>query len=540
MTRSSGITLTAACLAVLSVLQPAGKATAADVPAALSEAAADQQARDDSKLLGPERALIAEWFANFGHSVKVQVSSPDQLIAAINAANSSGHRTTIHVAPGTYSFNQTFSSSNGLSQLPPITGSIVIAGKDAVTTILDGTQLTSRAFTVLQGAHLLVRNLTIQNFFHECDIDDCPTNGGGAFENVGGNLRIEHSVLNANSTSEVDGAQTFGGNIYNLSGRLEIEDSTVSNGLALDTGGGIAVVGGSLILRRSIVSNNHTAEGCCFSRTQTFGGGLYLDNAKAWILHATFTGNVVSDPPGDLDVSLGNGAAINNGPGGQIWVFDSAIINNRAYNAGFGGGISNQGKMVVINTTIARNTAGSGGGGIFNFADLTLQGVTITGNSSVGPDYYTNCFDPQHVTGGFCDDGAGGFGADASATTRIATSVIAGNLANGDCSGVLITEGHNAFGSTCELQPAQFLGHGNPHDLLNVDAKLGAIVDNGQPGNAHVPLLSDSPLVDAGGDIGRFCTPRDQIGEWRVNGRSGHHGEPACDIGAIEFQPARR
>ena len=534
MRRSSSIAFVATCLATLALIQPEH-----ETRAAVPDAEAAEMAQQDSQFIAPERAAVAEWFANFAHPVNVRVASSDQLIAAITAANTSGRHTTIHVAPGTYQFTQQFASSNGASVLPPITGSIRIVGDDPATTILDGSQGALRAFTVLQGAHLLVRNLTLQNFIDYCNYDDCDINGGGAFENVGGNLRIEHSVLNGNGVYEIDGAQTFGGHIYSLSGRVEIESSTLNNGFALDTGGGMAIVGGSLIIRHSIVSNNHVDEGCCRSRVQTYGGGLYLDGARAWILHSTFTGNASSNPPGDLDVALGNGAAINNGPGGQIWVFDSSITNNRGYNAGFGGGISNQGRMVVINTTVAGNTAGSGGGGIFNFGDLSLQGVTITGNSAVGPTYYEGCFDPLPVTGGFCDRGAGGFGADVAATTRIATSVIAGNLESGDCSGVLITEGHNAFGTTCELQPAQFLGHANPHDLLNIDAQLGTLVDNGEPGNGHVPLLSDSPLIDAGGEIGRFCTPRDQIGERRVERRRGR-GEPACDIGAIEFQPPHR
>jgi hypothetical protein len=293
-----------------------------------------------------------------------------------------------------------------------------------------------------------------------------------------------------------------------------------------------------LILRRSIVSNNDTAIGCCHSRPLTFGGGLYVQNAKAWIVHSTFTGNTVGGGGHD-DFSFGAGAAVHN-DGGQVWIVDSSIVNNTAFNAGFGGGINNQGRMVVINTTVAGNAAGSGGGGIFNFSDLTLQGVTITGNAAVGPGYYELCQDFPRPTNGYCNIGAGGFGADVAATTRIATSAIAGNLDRGDCSGLMITEGHNAFGSNCQLQPAGLLGHGNPHDLLDIDARLGALVDNGEPGEAHAPPLPDSPLIDAGGQIGRFCTPRDQIGDRRINARSGGHGNPACDIGAIEFQPAGR
>ena len=66
---------------------------------------------------------------------------------------------------------------------------------------------------------------------------------------------------------------------------------------------------------------------------------------------------------------------------------------------------------------------------------------------------------------------------------------------------------------------------------LTGDPRLGSLVDNGTPGNAHLPLLSDSPAIDAGGtapaDHGTGdCPWRDQIGRRRVG---------ACDIGAIEF-----
>src|SRR3954454_3276334 len=124
---------------------------------------------DDVPLPGLEHMPAAEWSANSGHTRTVRVSTPDQLIAAISSANASGQHTTIRVASGTYSFTQEFGSANGSSQLPPILGSIALIGTDPAKTILDGSGSSSRAFTVLQGAHLLVRDLTIQNFFHVCD-----------------------------------------------------------------------------------------------------------------------------------------------------------------------------------------------------------------------------------------------------------------------------------------------------------------------------------------------------------------------------------
>jgi hypothetical protein len=57
------------------------------------------------------------------------------------------------------------------------------------------------------------------------------------------------------------------------------------------------------------------------------------------------------------------------------------------------------------------------------------------------------------------------------------------------------------------------------------DAGLGDLVDDGTPGNAHFPLLSDSQAIDAANDAA--CPKKDQIGQPR---------KPECDIGAVEFK----
>src|ERR1700750_751484 len=64
-----------------------------------------------------QAAGIREHFGRREHCATIHVSTSEQLIAAINSANSSGHPTVIHVAAGTYTFDQTFDSSFGLSVL---------------------------------------------------------------------------------------------------------------------------------------------------------------------------------------------------------------------------------------------------------------------------------------------------------------------------------------------------------------------------------------------------------------------------------------
>jgi hypothetical protein len=75
--------------------------------------------------------------------------------------------------------------------------------------------------------------------------------------------------------------------------------------------------------------------------------------------------------------------------------------------------------------------------------------------------------------------------------------------------------------------------------ISGVNPQLGALEDDGEPGNAHYPLLASSPLIDAGGSVGDHCTPRGQIGDPRVDAHRGEHGI-LCDVGAIEFQPPGR
>jgi len=482
---------------------------------------------------------IQAHFAQSGHFAAVHASTTDQVIAAIIAANTSNRPTVIHVAPCTYVFNQTFGSDFGSSVLPPITTTILVIGKDAATTIFDGqggATFNGRAFTVLEGGHLLVRHLTLQNFLLFCFLlDDCAFTGGAALENAGGDVRVESSVVSGNSMQMELGFGTLGGGIFNQSGRMEIEHTTVTHNSNISVGGaGVAVTGGTVWIRHSTLSENHTVAGCCSPGTRSLGGGLYAISAKVWVSGSTITGNTTSDECDCYAKELGSGSGIYNN--GEMWVTDSAITQNVGFDTGHGGGIQNSGRMVVVNSTIAGNRAGSGGGGIFNFADLTLQGVTVTNNATLGneADLGNECSLPQDDTHNpECDVGGAGVGMDIAATTRIADSVIAGNTAGGNCYGALISAGHNAIGSdsSCTLEPA------SSTDLLSVDPLFGVLTDDGPPGNAHYPLLVDSPLIDAGGEPGHFCTHHDQIGNPRVNAEHPHHGEPRCDIGAIEFQP---
>src|SRR5690606_32668627 len=101
-------------------------------------------------------------------------------------------------------------------------------------------------------------------------------------------------------------------------------------------------------------------------------------------------------------------------------------------------------------------------------------------------------------------------------------------LANGNknCGGTAITSlGHNlATDMTCALeQPSDQLGVGSPG--------IGTFTDNGTPGNGHYPLLEASLAINGGDQAECEAIPElatDQIGQPRA--------DAVCDIGAIEAQ----
>ena len=65
-----------------------------------------------------------------------------------------------------------------------------------------------------------------------------------------------------------------------------------------------------------------------------------------------------------------------------------------------------------------------------------------------------------------------------------------------------------------------------PGDLLNNDIiplNLGELVESTEPGQSHIPVLEDSPVINGGANS--ICTAQDQLGQDR-NG--------ICDVGAVE------
>ena len=161
---------------------------------------------------------------------------------------------------------------------------------------------------------------------------------------------------------------------------------------------------------------------------------------------AVFTDTVASFV--DLTVTGGNvdsitDASRNRTSGGAIINFGSLTLDNVTIvgnsSEDWGGGIFSEedSTLVVRNSTIQDNSAGEDGGGIQNFGDMTIEDSLIYRNSAgrfsggIGinaPLKLVEISDSQVISNTANQDGAGIY--SRNATTIVSNSVITGNVAN--------------------------------------------------------------------------------------------------------------
>jgi hypothetical protein len=203
--------------------------------------------------------------------------------------------------------------------------------------------------------------------------------------------------------------------------------------------------------------------------------------------------------------------------------------------SGFGGGVDNEGRLTISNSTISGNKAlpancgGGGGIGVFNNGDLSVSYRTISDREMATGTPVGLCpFTPAPTLGGglFNNNNNNSPG---RGTASLLGAIVAHNLAPGG--------GNDCFGSVSSLgaillqDPSGCTLTGSAtSNRLGIDAKLGPLQDNGGPTFTRC-LLSGSPAIDAA--VGVSCPATDQRGVPRP--RDGDaDGSAVCDIGAFE------
>jgi hypothetical protein len=321
--------------------------------------------------------------------------------------------------------------------------------------------------------------------------------------------------------------------------------------------------------------------------TPVIGGGETTDDTLITInafckcpspAHATISGVTLTGADPDVD-----GAAIfigNAGPAekASLHLFDSTITGNQAANDG--GGIFNEGDLVVERVTFSNNAAEADGAAIAtksndeadlrrdrgvisaNFATATITNSTFNNNTSdsdtgcegggaveqeggntaivnstiIGNTSLNGTCEPVQPTGGGIDIEAG--------PATVVNSIVTGNTAfpnskenvstrgplvavPSNCSvdpvvkgneGTLTSLGHNIESAT----DCGFTASGDQQNV--VDPKVGALGNNGGQMDT-MALLAGSVAIDHADAAN--CPPTDEIGTTRPQG-------PACDVGAYE------
>jgi predicted outer membrane repeat protein len=315
-----------------------------------------------------------------------------------------------------------------------------------------------------------------------------------------------------------DSTADDGGAVLVDGGALTVLDSTFSDNQSEWNGGAIAARTGALTVTDSTFIDNTAS---------WYGGALYSEDVIT-VTGSTFTGNraedggaMEADGGGWIERCTFSGNRSTNGMGGgALFVYTSTLLvsnstfaDNRA-TEGSGGAINNGGELRILNSTFYSNTATSNtsnwvgwGGAVVNYGTLTVTHGTFVSNTATysGTTLYT------YEGDGETDSGA---------------SYLYNSLLGGDTSSVPHCEG------TLSANVNNLIEDGSCSPALSGDPRVRTPGDNGGPSTGFgqalqtIPLLSDSPAIDAG-DAAR-CAGSDQRGYARNDWR--------CDLGAFEMQ----
>jgi hypothetical protein len=308
------------------------------------------------------------------------------------------------------------------------------------------------------------------------------------------------------------------------SGRLTLHGVTIQGGVAQD-GAGI-FNRGTLTISDSEVRENHASFGIA-------GGILNMGTLK--IINSRITGNFIGLAPVGGIASFGSlhivRSTIDHNSGetgggidatGTTIIQDSTISDNGAH-AGTAG-IAVEGNATITDTTIANNTVSDPGGtgGLSAAGTARLTNVTVADNRA-------STFPFSQSAAGIAAVGEGTqvFLQNTIVARNTALLLLFGTIVASDCQGSIISLGNNIIGDTAgctiDLASTDFVG----------DPGLGQFVDDGTPGHGRIPLLAESPAIDAGNRAA--CSRRDQLGNRRVDVDGDR--PVICDIGAVEFVP---
>lgn len=338
--------------------------------------------------------------------------------------------------------------------------------------------------------------VVIENSFFSQN--DSPT-AGGAIYNDACELTIRHSTFTANNS--LDGGAIFNatngeitlnsstlqGNTAGHGGAIEnsafftVTNSLITDNIVTGSGGGVWNMGGRLNLFQTTVSHNEAYEGAGIN---SYGSHVELVNVN--VTHNVTTG------------SHGGGLYIGSG---TLFGLNVTLSHNQAVgDMADGGGIyqNSTDNLALSNSTIAHNSAGRFGGGFYHYNRYAVLTNITLGNNTAGAAGNA-IYEDSPMT------------AEEPGVIQLQNSVIFGSPNN--CDGPAFESlGHNLSIGTCTA-----LSQPSDQENYSGDLLLGSLTFNAGVYAMKTMLpQTGSPLIDAGDPA--VCSLLDQRGGARVNG----------------------
>lgn len=369
-------------------------------------------------------------------------------------------------------------------------------------------------------SHLICSRITLQLGAIEIEADDIafigPGSGSLVIDGDGRDRVFFHAASGTLSISDVtiergrhtaSGTDIGYGGCIATAGDLVLSSVVVRDCHATGVGAyGGGVLSGFMTMSNSTISGNTAFGDHATNGTAAYGGGAFSYGVE--IVDSTISDNraIGTHNPPLSHWEIGGGLFIARNGG---LIERSTISNNYAMR--FAGGLTQEGDLVLRNSTISGNIARDDDGGGLRVRSQTavvVENTTITNNQAGS-------------TGGgvsFLDD---------TYPSIVTSSIVAGNRAGSgitDIDGTMpqaISGSHNlvgSWGSSISL----------PGDTMTKPPLLLPLAYNGGPTLTHA-LAPDSPAIDEGSNPQQ--TPYDQRGPGHLR-----EANAAADIGAFELQ----
>lgn len=285
---------------------------------------------------------------------------------------------------------------------------------------------------------------------------------------------IKLTSAGAEITHSIDANRLFRVLSVSSQAALYLENIIITGGVGTDSGAGVSVFGGTLVMNNNAAITGNQASGA--------GAGVLIRNGGTFCMNG---GEITNNTAGT------EGGGVNNGTGG-IFLMAGGIISGNScplIGASRGGGVFNSGIFTMEGGEIFGNYAIISGGGVFNAAYFTMEGGKLCGNSSGGNGggiYNAGSERSLFIAGGeisgnFAAGSGGGIyihpvEGTAPLITVAGKSLIADNMAGHDGGGIWIS-----FGQPCRLEigpDTVFSGNKASRAFNRSPADIGACSDH--------------------------------------------------------------